>query len=249
MKKILFAVSLLVYGLGYPQKQWSYQGDGAPEHWDEIPGNEKCGERDSQSPVNIIVSRVKNMNALPNLEFHYDAADIKNIEDNGHSLQFDFKQGSFIRYGSRNYELIQFHAHEESEHTIDGMRYPLELHFVHKAADGEVLVIGVMVKEGRENSYFERLSVFRAIAKNSKEDTDIIFNPEKMYPANKAYYTYTGSLTTPPCSDHVTWIVLKDPITMTEEEITSIAKYLPKSNNRPIQSLNGRVVLGKGIYN
>ncbi|WP_415325517.1 carbonic anhydrase family protein [Chryseobacterium sp. MMS23-Vi53] len=100
-----------------------------------------------------------------------------------------------------------------------------------------------MVKEGEENSYFEKLNVFKSLAKNGKEDTNITFNPEKMYPKNKSYYQYSGSLTTPPCSDNVTWIVFKNPINMSENEIKDIAKHLPKNNNRPIQPLNDRKIL------
>ncbi|KUY29879.1 carbonic anhydrase [Elizabethkingia ursingii] len=244
-KKIFFTIYLLLGVFACAQQHWSYQGEDAPEHWGEIKGNEKCNENGNQSPINIVISQVKNDNSLPIIEYHYNDADVKNIEDNGHSLQFNFNKGSFIKYQGKSYELIQFHAHEEAEHTIDGMRYPLELHFVHKAADGSVLVIGIMVKDGMENSYFEKLSVFKAIAKNSKENTDIIFNPQKMYPDNKAYYMYSGSLTTPPCSGNVIWILFKSPITMTEDEIASIAKYLPKNNNRPVQPLNARIVFGK----
>ncbi|WP_161042399.1 carbonic anhydrase [Elizabethkingia anophelis] len=245
MKKIFFAVYLLIGVFGYAQQHWSYQGEDAPEHWGKIKGNEKCNEKGNQSPINIVISQVINNNSLPNTEYHYKDADIKNIEDNGHSLQFNFNKDGFIKYHAKTYELIQFHAHEESEHTIDGMRYPLELHFVHKAIDGSILVVGVMVKDGMENSYFEKLSVFKAIAKNNKENTDIIFNPEKMYPVNKAYYMYTGSLTIPPCSENVIWILFKNPITMTVDEIESIAKYLPKNNNRPVQPLSARIVFGK----
>lgn len=242
MKKIFFTLSLLSLAFANAQQHWGYEGDEAPEHWGEIQGNEKCNQSKSQSPINIVVSKVKPNSSLKKVEFHYETAGIENIADNGHSLQFDFKKGSYVIYGNQKYYLAQFHAHEESEHTIDGIRYPLELHFVHRAMDGAVLVIAVMVKEGEENSYFERLKVFKEIDKNGKESTDIEFNPQKMYPKNKSYYTYFGSLTTPPCSDNVTWIVFKKPIEMNEDEIENIAKHLPKSNNRPIQPLNGRVV-------
>jgi carbonic anhydrase len=244
MKKILISIiSLFPMLFISAQQHWSYEGQESPEHWSEIKGNEKCGQSKSQSPINIITSKTKNDKNPDKLHFSYDYGDIKDIEDNGHSLQFDFKEGNFITYSGKKYTLIQFHAHEESEHTIDGIRYPLELHFVHKAVDGSVLVIGAMVKEGEENSYFEKLKIFKNLAKHSKEDTDIIFNPEKMYPKNKGYYSYSGSLTTPPCSDNVTWIIFKDPIEMTEEEIVEISKHLPKSNNRPLQPLNGRKIL------
>ena len=243
MKKIFFSLSILsTVALSAQHSDWGYAGENAPENWGSLQGSEKCGESKSQSPINIINKKVKLNSGLKKIEFNYNLGDVEDIVDNGHSLQFDFKPGSYIVFEGKKYALAQFHAHEESEHTIDGMRYPLELHFVHKAEDGNVLVIGVMVKEGDENSYFEKLKVFKSLVRHGKKETDIPFNPEKMYPSDKAYYTYEGSLTTPPCSDHVTWIVFKEPITMTEDEVDDIAKHLPKSNNRPIQPINGRIV-------
>ncbi|SIP97105.1 carbonic anhydrase [Chryseobacterium sp. RU37D] len=242
MKKLIFTFGLFSLSLVYAQEKWSYQGDKSPEHWSEFEGNEKCGQSKSQSPIDITTSEVVSGKSKKDIIFHYDINDIKDINDNGHTLQFDFKEGNYIIYNQKKYFLIQFHSHEESEHTIDGIRYPLELHFVHKAMDGSVLVIGLMVKEGQENSYFEKLSAFKNLTKDQKVDTDINFNPENMYPKNKSYYTYSGSLTTPPCSDNVTWIVFKNSIDMTKTEIEDIAKHLPKSNNRPIQPLNGRKI-------
>ncbi|WP_144340432.1 carbonic anhydrase family protein, partial [Snodgrassella alvi] len=119
---------------------------------------------------------------------------------------------------------------------------PLELHFVHQAADHSNLVVAVFVQEGQQNSYFEKLSVFKKLAKNGSENTDIIFNPEHLYPHNHSYYRYTGSLTTPPCSEPVTWILFRQPITLSKAEIAEIAKYLPKNNNRPVQPLNNRII-------
>lgn len=243
MKKLFYSLSILSTILTSAQQaEWGYTGDTAPNKWGYIQGAEKCGQSKSQSPINIVNKKVKLDSKLPAIKFNYSLGDIKDIVDNGHSLQFDFKEGSYMEYEGTKYALIQFQAHEESEHTIDGVRYPLELHFVHKSAAGKIIVVGVMVKEGDENSYFEKLKVFKTLAKNAKADTDIAFDPEKMYPANKAYYTYEGSLTTPPCSDQVTWIVFRNPITMTDDEIEDVAKHLPKSNNRPVQPINGRVV-------
>lgn len=244
MKKFIITLSLFSLALVNAQQHWGYEGKESPEHWSELEGNEKCGQSKIQSPINIVTSKVINEKVIKDIGLNYKSSDIKDITDNGHTLQFDFKDGSYVTYDHKKYFLIQFHAHEESEHTVDGVRYPLELHFVHKALDGSVLVLGVLVKEGNENSYFERLKVFKELGKNGKFDTEIEFNPEKMYPKNKSYYTYFGSLTTPPCSDNVTWIVFKNPVEMTEDEIEEVAKHLPKSNNRPIQPLNGRKVSG-----
>lgn len=246
MKKVLLTAGILALGLAQAQhSSWGYQGAGSPEHWGELEGAGKCGQSKSQSPINIITKKVKTEGNAKDLTFHYALGDVKDIVDTGHSLQFDFKEGSYITYKGQKYNLYQFHAHEESEHTIDGVRYPLELHFVHISEDkSSVIVIGVMVKDGDQNSYFEKLNVFKELAKDGKKDTDIEFNPEKMYPKNKNFYTYHGSLTTPPCSDNVTWIVFKEPITMSEDEIDEIEDHLPKANNRPVQPINGRTVMG-----
>ncbi|MFL9485586.1 carbonic anhydrase [Chitinophagaceae bacterium LWZ2-11] len=241
MKKILCIICLLFSIMSYSQNHhWGYEGAESPDHWGELESGKLCGTGMAQSPINVTGSKLNKK--LPQITFKYNPCEINDITDNGHSLQFDFRTGGTIAYKNKIYNLVQFHAHEESEHTIDGVRYPLELHFVHKAADGSILVIGVMVKDGNENTYFEKLKVFKNIAKNSKIDTLINFDPEKLYPQKHSYYTYSGSLTTPPCSESVDWIIFKNPITMTVAEIEEIKQHLPKSNNRPIQPLNDRVI-------
>lgn len=242
MKKIIYIATFLAMcsTVNAQEHQWGYEGNKSPEHWGETEEGKQCGKGQFQSPINI--TGYQKDKKLPNITFNYNDGDVKKITDNGHSLQFDFKDGSSISYNGKTYNLVQFHAHEESEHTVDGVRYPLELHFVHKAVDGSILVIGVFVKDGNENSYFEHLKMFKTLAKEGSEGVDIPFNPEKMYPKDKSYYNYMGSLTTPPCTENVTWIVFKNPITMSDNEIKDIAKHLPKNNNRPIQPLDGRKI-------
>jgi carbonic anhydrase len=242
MKNIIFVTLLFAVNFFYAQQNWGYIGKESPEHWSEMEGNENCGQSKTQSPIDIINSKTIVKKEDNNIVFHYKNSCIKDIVDTRNSLQFDFKCGGHVTYNNKKFFLIQFHAHEESEHTIDGIRYPLELHFVHKNLDNSVFVISTMVKEGHENSSFEKLKVFKTISEKTKIETKIKFDPERMYPRNKSYYTYSGSLTTPPCSDNVTWIVFKNPIEMTKEEIEEIGKHLPKMNNRPIQPLNGRSV-------
>ncbi|WP_415329477.1 carbonic anhydrase family protein [Chryseobacterium sp. MMS23-Vi53] len=128
--------ALLVLNFINAQNHWSYEGEGSPEHWGEILGNEKCSQGKTQSPINISTLKVVKGKNLKKIDFKYDLGDVKDIQDNGHSLQFDFEDSSFIKYENKKYALIQFHGHEKSEHTIDGIHYPLELHFVHKALDG-----------------------------------------------------------------------------------------------------------------
>lgn len=241
MKVFISVLCLFFFGAAYSQDHhWGYDGKEGPDNWGDLENGKLCSIGTAQSPIDITGSKLDK--SLPKLDFQYTPGEIDDIVDNGHSLQFDFKTGGKLLYGGKSYTLAQFHAHVESEHTIDGIRYPLELHFVHKADDGAILVIGVMVKEGELNSYFEKLSVFKSLKKEEKMNTKIEFDPSKMFPAKKNYYRYAGSLTTPPCSEGVTWIVFKNPIYMTKEEIADIKQHLPKHNNRPIQSLSGRII-------
>lgn len=240
-KSILgLCLTLGLAGSAMAQTHWGYQGDYAPENWGKMSDAQTCSTGKTQSPIDIFDSRTNHK--LPPLKFDYRHADIKQIVDNGHSLQFNFDSNSHLTYNNKTYTLVQFHAHEPAEHTINGIRYPLELHFVHQAADHSNLVVAVFVQEGQQNSYFEKLSVFKKLAKNGSENTDILFNPEHLYPHNHSYYRYTGSLTTPPCSEPVTWILFRQPITLSIAEIAEIAQYLPKNNNRPVQPLNNRII-------
>lgn len=242
MKKSILGLCLTLglAGSAMAQTHWGYQGDYAPENWGKMSDAQTCSTGKTQSPIDIFDSKTNHK--LPPLKFDYRHADIKQIVDNGHSLQFNFDSNSNLTYNNKTYTLVQFHAHEPAEHTINGIRYPLELHFVHQATDQSNLVVAVFVQEGQQNSYFEKLSVFKKLAKNGSENTDIIFNPEHLYPHNHSYYRYTGSLTTPPCSEPVTWILFRQPITLSKAEIAEIAQYLPKNNNRPVQPLNNRII-------
>lgn len=242
MKKSILGLCLTLglAGSAMAQTHWGYQGDYAPDNWGKMSDAQTCSTGKTQSPIDIFDSKTNHK--LPPLNFDYRHADIKQIVDNGHSLQFNFDSNSNLTYNNKTYTLVQFHAHEPAEHTINGIRYPLELHFVHQAADHSNLVVAVFVQEGQQNSYFEKLSVFKKLVKNGSENTDILFNPEHLYPHNHSYYRYTGSLTTPPCSEPVTWILFRQPITLSKAEIAEIAQYLPKNNNRPVQPMNNRII-------
>lgn len=246
MKKTIVLICACLAQLGFAQeKHWGYEGMVGPEYWATLHGGEECGMSRSQSPIDVNTTEVKKDKKIKKVIFKYADSRIQSIEDNGHSIQFDFADGGHIIYDTITYDLVQFHAHEKSEHTIDGMFYPLELHFVHQSEDGRLLVIAVLVKEGEENKYFNKLNEIKGLAKNGHISTSIPFNPQKLYPKKKTFYTYLGSLTTPPCSDNVTWIIFKDPITMQKKDIEELGEHLPKSNARPVQPLNGRVVYQK----
>lgn len=243
MKKIILVLCLslaLTTSAMAEHAHWGYQGDNAPENWGKIADAHTCATGKTQSPIDIFASRTNQK--LPKLKFNYRHANINKIANHGHSLHFYFGSNSTLTYNNTVYTLVQLHAHEPAEHTINGVRYPLELHFVHQAADHSHLVVTVFAEESKENSYFEKMAILKQLAKNGNQNTNISFNPEQLYPHNRSYYRYTGSLTTPPCSESVTWILFRQPITLSKAEIEDISHYLAKNNNRPIQPLNNRII-------
>lgn len=243
MKKIILVLCLslaLTTSAMAEHAHWGYQGDNAPENWGKIADAHTCATGKTQSPIDIFASRTNQK--LPKLKFNYRHANINKIANHGHSLHFYFGSNSTLTYNNTVYTLVQLHAHEPAEHTMNGVRYPLELHFVHQAADHSHLVVTVFVEESKENSYFEKMAILKQLAKNGNQNTNISFNPEQLYPHNRSYYRYTGSLTTPPCSESVTWILFRQPITLSKAEIEDISHYLAKNNNRPIQPLNNRII-------
>ncbi|MGC6770239.1 carbonic anhydrase [Enterococcus sp. LJL128] len=188
-----------------------------------------------QSPIDIPTSEVENMSPdLGTIVLDY-GIEITNAENNGHSIQIE--DGGKAEINGRNFELTQFHFHAESEHTIDGKHYPMEVHFVNKAQDGRLAVIGVFFKEGAENKGFQEV-----LDNVNNGKTEPITDLNEMLPENKSYYHYLGSLTTPPLSENVEWYVMKNSVEVSKEQIKSFKK-LYAHNNREIQPLNDRAII------
>lgn len=221
---------------------WSYSGETGPEHWAEFEKESSCGGQ-SQSPINIIVIDAKLDQNLKPLALNYNAnTKIHDVTNNGHSIQFNFEEGDFLMFNDEKYALKQFHFHEAAEHTINGVRYPIEIHLVHVNQNGEILVVGIMAEEGINSQPFSFLESYLPLNVDETKTVDAPFDMTSILPNNKAYYNYSGSLTTPPCSEDVTWVVLKTPITISEMQLIEIQKLMPKNNYRNQQPLNGRVV-------
>lgn len=199
----------------------------AQEEWEQVAGK-------MQSPIDIPASSSVEMTDKGGITLDYSAK-ITKAENNGHSIQLT-DSGTAVING-RNFELTQFHFHAESEHTVDGKHYPMEAHFVNQAQDGRLAVIGVFFEKGQDNKGFQEVL---DDVKNQKDSeiTDI----ETMFPENKSYYHYLGSLTTPPLSENVEWYVLKNPVEVSAEQIKDFQEFYDH-NNREIQPLNDRVVL------
>lgn len=220
---------------------WSYEGSTGPAQWARLDAaNEACEIGKTQSPINIPSANV-GKSKLGAIDFAYNAMPLK-VLDNGHTVQVTAEPGSAIIVGGQRYELKQFHFHHPSEEKIDGKSYALVAHLVHANAEGKLVVVGVLFEEGAEN---RALKTLWAHLPGEKERVAVAsgtrFNPTSLLPATRSYYNFTGSLTTPPCSDGVNWFVLRTPVEASKEQIERFARRYPM-NARPTQPLNGRAI-------
>ena len=221
---------------------WSYSGDTGPAQWAALESAyNACGIGKMQSPIDIRDSVAKK-SALPAIAFDYKPSPLK-IVDNGHTIQVDYAPGSFITVQGKRYELVQFHFHKPSEEKINGESADMVAHLVHKNDDGNLAVVAVMLKTGPANKLVETLWKNLPPEKEKEIAVEgVQVNAADLLPAKKAaYYTFTGSLTTPPCSEGVTWFVLKTPTSISNTEVARFAQLYPM-NARPTQPLNGREI-------
>jgi carbonic anhydrase len=230
----------LAEGHGHPP-HWSYNGATGPTHWKSMETEfEACGIGREQSPIDIRTSSAQKTD-LPAIRFDYRPGPLK-IIDNGHTVQVNVAPGSTIDVGGRRFELVQFHFHRPSEEAIDGKHQDMVAHLVHKDAEGKLGVVAVLLKSGAVNPAVA--SLWSNLPSRKEVEVavpGVTIDPAELLPADRAYYTFAGSLTTPPCSEGVAWFVLKNPTTLSPGEIERFARLYPM-NARPVQPLNGRVV-------
>jgi len=167
----------------------------------------------------------------------------KEIINNGQNVQVNFKSGNMLVLDSAPYQMKELHFHAPSENTINKKSFPLEAQFLHADNKGNITIISVMFKEGSPNDALDKL--WLQLSNNKGEAVPIKTRviPSELMPENRSYYRYSGSLTTPPCTEGVRWIVLKTPMTASKGQIDSFVSAIKLKNNRPIQALNGRVVV------
>jgi len=220
---------------------WGYSGAGAAPYWGNLSAEyAACKDGQKQSPINIAKFLQED---VPNIESAYNPSPLS-IVNNGHTVQVNYAPGSGFSVDDMRYELLQIHFHTPSEHYLDGAPYPMEAHFVHKAADGTLGVVGVMMKVGEHNHTIEAIWLNTPInAGGTKEVESVEINAADLMPASLDYYKYDGSLTTPPCSEGVRWHVMKDTIELSETQLKAFQALFPV-NARPVQPLNDRVVTG-----
>jgi carbonic anhydrase len=224
------------------EKHWGYTGQTGPAHWAVLQSEySACGVGKLQSPIDIRDSVAKK-SALAKIAFDYIPSPLE-IVDNGHTIEVNYAPGSFITVEGKRYELVQFHFHKPSEEKINGKSADMEAHLVHKGADGNLAVVAVLLKTGPSNKLVETL--WKNLPREKDRETAVAgvqINAADLLPVHTAgYYTFTGSLTTPPCSEGVTWFVLKNPTSISNAEVGRFAKLYPM-NARPTQPLNGREI-------
>ena len=219
--------------------EWTHNGsENGQDDWVNLcEGYSACGGQ-AQSPINI--AGAVDGNLSPALIFSYTKTPVE-IENNGHTIEFVCESGSTVDIGSTKYSLAQFHYHAQSEHQLNGTHYPLEVHFVHKASDTDLAVVGVFFEEGAENELLAKYLSDFPLTEGTFEEHSEEIELADLLPANKSYYHYNGSLTTPSCSEVVNWYVLKNTITASASQIAQF-KGILNNNFREVKNLNGRVI-------
>lgn len=213
---------------------WSYEGDEGPTHWGGL-----CSSGKNQSPVDL--RNAVSARLVP-LSFKYDSF-AQDVLNNGHTVQVTYAPGSTLMVDSHRYQLKQFHFHAPSENLLDGKQFPLEAHFVHADEDGNLAVVGVFFEAGAANEALEKLGKDLPVRAGDKHDLDVKIAAAELMPKAREYYRFSGSLTTPPCSEGVNWLVLKQPITASAKQIEHLHAAMGHDNARPVQPLNARIIV------
>lgn len=219
---------------------WAYEGKEGPESWGKLsPEFATCDIGRNQSPINVEETIHASIKPLKSIQ-KFPAKDIVN---NGHTVQISFKEGNMLVLDSAAYQMKQVHFHAPSENTIRGKSFPLEAHFVHADSKGNLSVIGVMYTEGKANAGLAKLweQMPNDVGEPKPLKNRVI--PSELIPENRGYYRFSGSLTTPPCSEGVRWLLMKNPLTASKEQIEAFKHAVHHNNNRPVQPLNGRVIV------
>jgi carbonic anhydrase len=220
--------------------EWSYAGAGSPERWGELnPEFAACAAGKRQSPIDI---REGARLELEPVRFDYRAAPLR-IVDNGHTVQVNYPGGSSMLLAGERYELKQFHFHKPAEERIEGRTFDMAAHLVHQSLDGRLAVVAVLFEARQQPNPFLRALWPHLPLEQGREiaPSEVTVDVNALLPESRTYFTYMGSLTTPPCSEGVLWVVLKTPVEMSAEQVAVFAK-LYAMNARPVQPAHGRLI-------
>lgn len=219
-------------------RHWSYEGETGPLSWGKLdPANAKCDLGERQSPIDIREGiRVD----LDLIHFDYKLVPFA-VVDNGHTIQVNLSSGNFINVSGKTFELIQFHFHRPSEERVNGRTSEMVAHLVHKDRDGKLAVIAVLLEIGKTNEIIQLVWNNLPLEQNEAVKAMKMLDVAQLIPAKREYYTYMGSLTTPPCSEGVLWIVMKETAELSSEQLGIFARLYPM-NARPLQKTAGRLI-------
>ncbi len=233
---IIVSVPMAVIADNVP---WGYTGPNGPGDWADMRQEFKlCGSGKEQSPINI--SGAKSAN-LPAIQFDYKPGSLE-ILHNGHTVLIKRAKGSRITVGGEKYELLQFHFHSPGENTVDGKTFPMEIHLVHKSAKGKIMVLGVFTKIGAKNAVLDKAwNHMPQQSGDRKQVASVNINAADLLPTDRSYYSFKGSITIPPCSEGIEWIVLKTPVEVSDEQIKQFSRVVGE-NARPVQPVYSRTL-------
>lgn len=236
---IIFVPMGVAADSGYNDGHWSYTGHNGPEHWAGISKKFKlCGNGKEQSPIDISDAKIAN---LPAIQFDYKP-DRLEILNNGHTILVKSTKGSSVTVDGEKYELLQFHFHSPGENTVDGKVFPMEMHLVHKNTKGEFMIMGVFTRAGAKNAVLDK--IWNHIPQQSgdmKKVASVSINAADLLPTDRSYYRFNGSITIPPCSEGVKWMVLKTSIEVSDKQIKQFSRVVGM-NARPVQPVHSRIL-------
>ncbi|MBK8529872.1 MAG: carbonic anhydrase family protein [Rubrivivax sp.] len=221
-----------------PAAHWGYNGESGPTVWGGLkPEFSTCAVGQRQSPIDIRGGIAVDLEPV---QFDYRAGGF-NVIDNGHTVQVNVASGNTIQVGGRRYELQQFHFHRPSEERINGRQYEMSVHLVHKDPEGRLAVVAVLLERGAAQNVVQAVWNNLPLEKGIEQPTSTVLDLNHLLPPDRGYYTYMGSLTTPPCSEGVLWMVMRQPVPVAQGQIDIFSRLYPM-NARPVQSASGRLI-------
>ncbi len=223
------------------EAHWAYEGETGPQAWGKLkPDFNICAIGKRQSPINIEDGNTLQGPAEP-VQFAY-APSNGTVVNNGHTIQVDVQGENAITVRGSTYRLLQFHFHTPSEEQINSRRFPMVAHLVHKNNEGQLAVVAVLLDEGTASPFIDKVWTYMPLDANDRVRMPHgLLNLSELLPTDQRYYQFMGSLTTPPCSENVLWIVMKQPVTISRGQHRLFTQIYP-NNARPVQAVNGRVV-------
>jgi carbonic anhydrase len=217
---------------------WTYEGESGPANWSRINSDwAKCSTGSRQSPIDI---RDGMKVDLEQIAFDYRPSGF-NVTDNGHTVQVTVGPGNYLSVAGRTFELQQFHFHRPAEERVNGKGFEMVVHLVHKDPEGRLAVLALLLERGKPQPTIQTVWNNLPLEKGDTATPTIVLDPNDMLPQRRDYYTFMGSLTTPPCTEGVLWLVMKEPVQASPAQLALFSRLYP-FNARPIQASSGRMI-------